>query len=227
MVKSLQIEDSQWWAEHFPQISDAPIIIGCDEAGFGSLGGNLYVAACARISNTIQDIMLNDSKKLSAKQRETSAAVIRDPAGNWIYDVQEVSPQEIDKGNVSALRFEAAKKAALNVFFRLKTQHAVVIMDGNKAISLDDPRLDSLFLIKGDGKSASIAAASILAKTSKDEEMKSLGEQYPGYGFEKHQGYFTAAHFEAVCKLGVLPVHRRSYISEERWLMIEKYSHHQ
>jgi ribonuclease HII len=219
---SLKIEDSAWWDANFPHNQPSQII-GIDEAGYGCLAGSMFVAAV--LLKNCPGVLLNDSKKLSAKQREISAKAILEQSLAKVY---EVTSSDIDKGNIFELRFDAAKKAALDVLSRLNCKRVTVIMDGNKALNFDESlitgtEVQSLCLVKGDGKSASIAAASILAKHSKDKEMKGLSQLHPGYGFEKHQGYFTNAHFSAVCSNGLLPIHRKTFISEEKWSMIDKF----
>jgi ribonuclease HII len=177
------------------------LVCGVDEAGRGPLAGP--VVAAAVILDPANPILgLNDSKKLSAKRRDALALEIYHKALAWA--VAEASVEEIDRINILQASLLAMQRAVEKL--EIKPHHALV--DGNKC-----PRLTCSVeaIIGGDGKVASIAAASILAKTVRDAGMLELHTRYPMYGFDRHKGYPTAAHLEALRNHGVSPVHRRSY----------------
>ena len=177
------------------------LVCGVDEAGRGPLAGP--VVAAAVILDPERPIPgLNDSKKLSEKRRIALAALIRERAIAWA--VAEASVAEIDQINILQASLLAMQRAvaALSV----KAESALI--DGNRCPQLEIP---AEAIIQGDGKIASIAAASILAKTDRDAGMLALHAEYPQYGFDRHMGYPTAAHFKALEVHGVSPVHRRSF----------------
>lgn len=177
------------------------LVCGIDEAGRGPLAGP--VVAAAVILDPERPIAgLNDSKKLSEKKRDALAEIIRERALAWA--VAEATVEEIDRLNILQATMLAMQRAvaALSV----KAESAMV--DGNRCPRLDIP---CEAVVKGDGKIASIAAASILAKTVRDAGMLVLHAQYPQYGFDRHMGYPTAAHFAALESHGASPVHRRSF----------------
>jgi ribonuclease HII len=177
------------------------LVCGVDEAGRGPLAGP--VVAAAVILDPARPILgLNDSKKLSEKKRVALAALIRERAIAWA--VAEATVAEIDQINILQASLLAMQRAvaALSV----KAESALI--DGNRCPQLDIP---AEAIIQGDGKVASIAAASILAKTVRDAGMLVLHAEYPQYGFDRHMGYPTAAHFKALEEHGVSPVHRRSF----------------
>ena len=177
------------------------LVCGVDEAGRGPLAGP--VVAAAVILDPERPIPgLNDSKKLSEKKRIALAALIRERAIAWA--VAEASVAEIDQINILQASLLAMQRAvaALSV----KAESALI--DGNRCPQLEIP---AEAIIQGDGKIASIAAASILAKTDRDAGMLALHAEYPQYGFDRHMGYPTAAHFKALEVHGVSPVHRRSF----------------
>lgn len=177
------------------------LVCGIDEAGRGPLAGP--VVAAAVILDPARPIPgLNDSKKLSDKRREALAIEIRAHAVAWC--VAEASVEEIDRINILQATFLAMQRAVAGL--QVTPNHAMV--DGNRC-----PRLPVSVeaVVKGDGKIASIAAASILAKTVRDAGMLALHASYPQYGFDRHMGYPTPAHFAALREHGVSPVHRRSF----------------
>ena len=177
------------------------LVCGIDEAGRGPLAGT--VVAAAVILDHLRPIAgLNDSKKLSEKKRVALAVLIRERAVAWF--VASASVEEIDRLNILHATMLAMQRAVAG----LSVQPISALVDGNRCPKLDMP---CEAIIKGDGKIASIAAASILAKTVRDAEMLSLHEQYPMYGFDRHMGYPTAAHFKALEEHGASPVHRRSF----------------
>ena len=174
---------------------------GVDEAGRGPLAGP--VVAAAVILDPARPIEgLNDSKKLSAKRREILVVEIRSKALAWA--IAEASVEEIDRINILQASLLAMQRAV--VALSIRPSHALI--DGNRCPQLDCP---AQAIIGGDGLVASIAAASILAKTYRDAGMLELHAIYPQYGFDRHMGYPTAAHLAALREHGVSPVHRRSY----------------
>ncbi|HET6719548.1 MAG TPA: ribonuclease HII [Rhodocyclaceae bacterium] len=179
----------------------AGLVCGIDEAGRGPLAGP--VVAAAVILDPARPIAgLNDSKKLSALKRESLALEIRAKA--IAFCVAEASPEEIDRINILQATFLAMQRAVAGLTVR--PQRAVV--DGNRCPQLPIP-VEAV--IKGDGKIAAIAAASILAKTVRDHGMLALHAQFPQYGFDRHMGYPTAVHLAALQAHGASPHHRRSF----------------
>lgn len=177
------------------------LVCGIDEAGRGPLAGP--VVAAAVILNPANPIAgLNDSKKLSEKKRELLAVEIREKAIAWC--VAEASVEEIDQLNILQATFLAMQRAVAG----LPVAAESALVDGNRCPKLMIP-VEAV--VKGDGKIASIAAASILAKTVRDHGMLVLHDQYPEYGFDRHMGYPTAAHVAALEKHGPSPVHRKSF----------------
>jgi ribonuclease HII len=177
------------------------LVCGIDEAGRGPLAGT--VVAAAVILDPARPIAgLNDSKKLSEKKREALAVLIRERAVAWC--VASASVEEIDRLNILHATMLAMQRAVAGLAVRPTS----AMVDGNRCPQLDIP---AEAVVKGDGKIASIAAASILAKTVRDAEMLELHAQYPQYGFDRHMGYPTAAHFAALEAHGASPVHRRSF----------------
>ncbi|MEP5759030.1 MAG: ribonuclease HII [Litoreibacter sp.] len=176
-------------------------VAGTDEVGRGPLAGPVVAAAVILDPNCIPE-GLNDSKKLSAKKREALFDVVQK---NSIWMIAEASVEEIDALNIYHASHLAMCRAVhgLNV----KAQH--VLVDGNKIPV--DLNIDATAIVKGDGKSQSIAAASILAKVTRDRHMVALSQQYPGYGWETNAGYPTKSHICALEQQGVTPHHRRSY----------------
>lgn len=177
------------------------LVCGIDEAGRGPLAGT--VVAAAVILDPARPIAgLNDSKKLSEKKRDALAVLIRERAVAWC--IASASVEEIDRLNILHATMLAMQRAVAG----LAVRPISALVDGNRCPVLDVP-VEAV--VKGDGKIASIAAASILAKTARDAEMLELHAQYPMYGFDKHMGYPTAAHFAALEAHGASPVHRRSF----------------
>lgn len=177
------------------------LVCGIDEAGRGPLAGT--VVAAAVILDPARPIPgLNDSKKLSEKKRDALAVLIRERAIAWC--VASASVEEIDRLNILHATMLAMQRAVAGLNIRPTS----ALVDGNRCPKLDIP---SEAVVKGDGKIASIAAASILAKTARDAEMLVLHAQYPQYGFDRHMGYPTEAHCRALEEHGASPVHRRSF----------------
>ncbi len=177
-------------------------ICGIDEAGRGPLAGP--VAAGAVILPADCTILyLNDSKKLSEKRREELFLQIQEQAVAWSVGI--VGPERIDEINILQATYEAMRQAVAD----LKVQPDILL---NDAVEIPRIGIMQVPIVKGDAKSVSIAAASILAKVTRDHMMVQYEELFPGYGFAKHKGYGTAAHIQAIRELGPCPIHRRSFI---------------
>ena len=186
------------------------LVCGVDEAGRGPLAGP--VVAAAVILDPARPIAgLNDSKKLSAKKRVALAGLIRERALAW--SVAEASVEEIDQLNILHASMLAMQRAVA----ALQVTPERALIDGNRCPPLAMP---AEAVVQGDAKVAAIAAASILAKTVRDEGMLVLHAQYPHYGFDRHMGYPTAAHCAALAVHGVSPVHRRSFAPVARQLSL-------
>ncbi len=177
-------------------------VCGIDEAGRGPLAGP--VCAAAVILPPDCDIPgLNDSKKLSEKKREALFPVIQEKA--LAFGIGWATAEEIDRVNILQATFLAMARAVE----ALPAPADYALVDGNRMPPLPIP---GETIVKGDATSASIAAASILAKVSRDRLLRRLDEEHPEYGFAKHKGYGTKAHYEAIRKYGLLPEHRRSFL---------------
>ena len=177
------------------------LLAGVDEAGRGPLVGNV-VAAAVILDRNKPVAGLADSKKLSAKRRELLAARIRDSAIAW--SVISIDAGQIDRINILQATMLAMKQAVEQL--AVAPQH--VFIDGNRCPDINVP---ATAIVKGDARVAEISAASILAKVERDAQMLALHETWPQYGFDKHKGYPTKAHFEALAEYGPCPEHRRSY----------------
>ena len=192
-------------------------VMGIDEAGRGPLVGGVYAAAVSVPLNLAERLLAGewsaiiDSKKLSEKKRFALAEVIKSTPGcRWA--VASASPAEIDRLNILNAMHLAMRRAAEGVTRQLSAaaecnRQPSILVDGLPVKSLTN----STNVIKGDAKSLFIAAASILAKTARDEDCFRLEREYPGYGFAKHKGYPTPEHLKALAKLGPCPEHRRSF----------------
>ena len=175
---------------------------GCDEAGRGCLAGSVYAAAVILPPN-YENAALNDSKQLTEKQRYALREVVLRDAVAWAVGV--VTPAEIDKINI----LNASILAMHRALDQLSPRPQAVIVDGNRFKPYQD--LPWATIVKGDGKFLSIAAASILAKTFRDDYMNQLAEEYPLYDWKGNKGYPTRKHREAIRLHGVTPYHRRSF----------------
>lgn len=190
------------------------LVCGIDEAGRGPIAGPVMAAAVILDpNNPIEG--LNDSKKLSAKKRETLYEEIWDKA--IAASVSCAFVEEIDNTDILSADLLAMSRA----FNGVTTTPAIVLVDGDVLPELDVPfnsgvKFDGVIknVIGGDAKSEAIAAASILAKVERDTEMCRLAGQYPGYGFEKHKGYGTKAHYAAIEELGLCPIHRKTFLKK-------------
>ncbi|EHR7859651.1 ribonuclease HII [Vibrio parahaemolyticus] len=177
------------------------LIAGVDEVGRGPLVGDVVTAAVILDpNNPIEG--LNDSKKLSEKKRLALLPEIKEKALAWA--VGRCSPEEIDELNILQATMVAMQRAIAG----LKVQPDLVLIDGNRCPELS---MDSQAVVKGDLRVAEISAASIIAKVVRDQEMEELDKQYPQFGFAKHKGYPTKAHFEAIEQHGVISEHRKSF----------------
>lgn len=180
-------------------------VCGIDEAGCGPLAGPVYAAAV--ILNPDDPIEgLNDSKKLTEKKREALYPQIKERALAWA--IASATAQEIDEINILQARLLAMRRAV--EMLSIKPDQALV--DGNR--DPDIPDVPSLLIVGGDGKSASIAAASILAKVTRDHAMLELDKQYPQYLFAKHKGYPTKIHVEKLLEHGACPEHRQTFLKK-------------
>ena len=175
---------------------------GCDEAGRGCLAGSVYAAAVILPPN-YQNADLNDSKKLTDKKRKALREQIERDAVAWAVGV--VTPEEIDQINILNASFLAMHRA----LDQLKVRPEAVIVDGNRFKPYQD--LPYTTIVKGDGKYLAIAAASILAKTYRDDYMDALAEEYPQYDWKSNKGYPTKKHRAAIKEFGPTPYHRMSY----------------
>ena len=179
-------------------------IAGVDEAGRGPLAGPVYAAAVILPEGMLIE-GINDSKKLSEKKREELFDVICEKAS--AYCIAEVSHTRIDEINILNATFEAMNKAVNG----LNIRPDYVLIDGNRIKGMEIPHET---VVKGDAKSISIAAASILARVSRDRVMYEMAKQYPLYGFDKHKGYGTKAHCDAILKYGACEIHRKSFLKK-------------
>ena len=175
---------------------------GCDEAGRGCLAGSVYAAAVISPEG-YQNELLNDSKQLTEKRRYELREIIERDAVAWAVGV--VTPEEIDKMNI----LNASILAMHRVLDQLKVRPEAVIVDGNRFKKYKD--LPHTTIVKGDGKYLSIAAASILAKTYRDDYMNQLAEEYPQYDWLSNKGYPTKKHREAIKQYGITPYHRKTF----------------
>ena len=195
-----------------PYLNSGLIEAGCDEAGRGCLAGNVVAAAVILPADYVNPL-LNDSKKLTAKQRYALREQIEHEALAWAVGV--ATPQEIDNINILHASFLAMHRA----LDQLKLRPEAVIVDGNhfdsyvvgKGLTDEGKTLPHTCIVKGDGKYLSIAAASILAKTYRDDYMTEQAERFPFYGWEKNKGYPTKTHYQGIEKHGLCELHRKSF----------------
>lgn len=185
-----------------PYLIEGRIEAGCDEAGRGCLVGPVTAAAVILPPDFHNDL-INDSKQLTERQRESLRPVIEREALAWA--VAMVSPQEIDRINILRASITAMHRA----LDQLKLRPEGILVDGNRFFTYHD--IPHTTIVKGDGKMLSIAAASILAKTHRDELMRQLDAEFPQYGWSKNKGYPTADHRAAIAQYGPTPYHRRTF----------------
>lgn len=197
-IKAMQEIENEYRSKGFE------LICGVDEAGRGPLAGPVYAAAVILAPNTIIK-GINDSKKLTEKKREELFEEITQKAA--AYSVYSVDEKRIDEINILNATYEAMNGAVNG----LRIQPDFVLIDGNRISGMTLP---CETIVKGDAKSVSIAAASILAKVSRDRYICDVAEKYPEYGFEKHKGYGTKAHTEAILKYGPCEIHRKTFLKK-------------
>lgn len=186
------------------QYEDCAFICGIDEAGRGPLAGPV-AAGAAILPKDCQILYLNDSKKLSESRREELFLEIKEKAIAWSVGI--VGPERIDEINILQATYEAMRQAIA----KLDPAPQVLL---NDAVTIPQVAIPQVPIIKGDAKSVSIAAASILAKVTRDHMMEEYDKEYPEYGFAKHKGYGTAAHIAALKEFGPTPIHRRTFITK-------------
>ena len=183
-----------------PYLQENRIEAGCDEAGRGCLAGAVYAVI---LPPDFKNEMLNDSKQLTEKQRYALRSVIEESALAWAVGI--VSPEEIDQINILNASFLAMHRA----IDQLKIRPEHLLIDGNRFNPY--PNIPHTTIVKGDGKYLSIAAASILAKTYRDDYMNQLHREYPVYDWDHNKGYPTKKHRAAIAEHGISPYHRKSY----------------
>jgi ribonuclease HII len=182
---------------------------GCDEAGRGPLAGPVYAAAVI-LPEDFRHPLLNDSKQMSEKDRDLLRPIIEKEAIAWA--VEAVCPEEIDQLNILWASVTGMQRAVL----RLNPRPDFLLVDGNKFRPFEGYSFNSYkTVVHGDATYASIAAASVLAKTWRDEKMRELAKEYPQYGWERNFGYPTKEHIEAIKIFGMTPYHRRSFHPKE------------
>lgn len=186
-------------ASHF---YEGKVEAGCDEAGRGCLAGSVYAAAVI-LPDGYQNELLNDSKQLTERRRYELREIIERDAVAWAVGI--VTPEEIDQINI----LNASILAMHRALDQLKVRPEAIIVDGNRFKPYQ--KVPYTTIVKGDGKYLSIAAASILAKTYRDDYMNRLAEEYPQYDWQSNKGYPTKKHREAICQYGTTPYHRKSY----------------
>lgn len=186
----------------YPDLIEA----GCDEAGRGPLAGPVFAAAVI-LPKDFNHPLLNDSKQMSKKHRDELRYIIENQAIAWA--VEAVSPEEIDKLNILWASVTAMQRAVE----KLSVKPEMLLIDGNRWRELKDYKAETV--VGGDAKYANIAAASVLAKTYRDEYMIKIAAEYPYYGWDKNMGYPTKEHIEAIRKHGFCPYHRRSFHPKE------------
>ncbi len=179
---------------------------GCDEAGRGPLAGPVFAAAVI-LPDGFSHPLLNDSKQMSRKSREELRVIIENESVDWA--VVAVSASEIDELNI----LEASIAGMQRAVRKLRHKPGWLLVDGNRFHPFDDIPYSTI--VKGDATYLSIAAASVLAKTWRDEHMRKLAEKYPQYGWEHNMGYPTKEHIEAIRRYGLTPEHRRSFHPKE------------
>ena len=195
------------------KLKDFDFIIGTDEAGRGPGAGGVFSAAVCFTSYDkalIKSLSkINDSKQLSEKTREELFEII---TANSIYSIHQGSVEEIEKYNILAVSLMQMNKACNDVISRLKSAKVLTLADGNKLIR--NYSFPQETIVKGDSKSASIAAASILAKVTRDRYMNELDKEFPQYGWAQNKGYMTKAHLDAVDKYGLCKYHRKKFFEK-------------
>lgn len=195
--------DKNMW-EIEDSLVEKGVICGVDEAGRGPLAGPVYAAAVILPAH-LEIPGLDDSKKLTDKRRRELMPIIQEQA--IAYGIGFATEQEIDELNILQATFLAMERAIR----QLEGKADFALIDGNRE---KDFGLPVMTVVKGDSRSANIAAASVLAKVSRDDYMEKMAEQYPQYGFEVHKGYGTKAHYDALCAYGHCPIHRLTFLKK-------------
>lgn len=190
--------------EHKAHEEGFAVVCGVDEAGRGPLAGPVYAAAVI-LPDGLEEMGINDSKKMSEKKREQLFDIIIENA--LAYGIGFATETEIDEINILNATFLAMRRAVE----AMGVKPDLVLVDGNRK---PNTGYEEMTLVKGDAKSISISAASILAKVSRDRYMKDLAERHPEYKFEQHKGYGTKLHYEMIEQYGILPDHRRSFLKK-------------
>lgn len=198
----LRLDQMKVYEREYGQVG---VICGIDEAGRGPLAGPV-VAGAVILPEDCQILYLNDSKKLSEKRREELFLEIKDKAISWAVGI--VSPQDIDDMNILQATYKAMRQAVSQL-----TPSPQILLNDAVTIPGLPESMTQVPIIKGDAKSVSIAAASILAKVTRDHMMIEYDKLYPEYGFARHKGYGTAVHTAAIREYGPCPIHRRSFIT--------------
>ena len=180
------------------------VVCGVDEAGRGPLAGPVYAAAVI-LPEGMEDMGINDSKKLSEKKREELFEKITEKAE--AYGIGSATEDEIDEINILNAAFLAMKRAVKN----MGVKPDLILVDGNRK---PNTGYEEMTLVKGDSKSISIAAASSLAQVRRDRYMREIDKKYPEYKFGQHTGYGTKLHYEMIEKYGILPIHRKSFLKK-------------
>lgn len=193
-----------WEIEHSLYSNEIKIICGVDEAGRGPLAGPVCAAAVI-LPLDCEIPGLNDSKKLTDKKRRELFPIICEKA--IAYGIAFATHEEIDEINILQATFLAMERAMA----QLSVKPDMALIDGNRE---KDFGLPVKTIVKGDSRSANIAAASILAKVTRDDYMEKAAMEYPGYDFEVHKGYGTKKHYEAITNLGMCPIHRRTFLKK-------------
>ena len=193
-----------WEIENGHFANGIEVICGVDEAGRGPLAGPVCAAAVI-LPKGLEIPGLNDSKKLTDKRRRELMPIIKEQA--IAYGIAFASHEEIDEINILQATFLAMERA----LEQLKIRPELALIDGNRQ---KDFGINVETVIKGDSRSANIAAASVLAKVTRDDYMEAMATEYPGYGFEIHKGYGTKAHYEALRNLGPRPIHRMTFLKK-------------
>lgn len=197
-----------WDYEHAAAAQGRLSVCGCDEAGAGPLAGRVYAAAVI-LPDGLELPWLNDSKQVTEKRRNVLFEQIREEAVAW--SVASVDPKEIDQINILNSRIKAMQLA----IDTLEPRADFALVDGNRDHgSIYTITTDHELIVKGDSLSYSVAAASILAKVSRDRYMTEMAGIYPEYEFERHKGYPTKRHYELLRKFGPCPIHRRSFLKK-------------
>ena len=197
-------EINLWEIENAHFAQGIEIICGVDEAGRGPLAGPVCAAAVI-LPKGLEIPGLNDSKKLTDKRRRELMPIIKEQA--LAYGIAFATHTEIDEINILQATFLAMERALAE----LKIKPDLALIDGNRQ---KDFGINVETVVKGDSRSANIAAASVLAKVTRDDYMEAMAQAYPGYGFEIHKGYGTKAHYEALRNLGPCPIHRMTFLKK-------------